>query len=589
MFTRMLSIIWALLMLGEYVSGKFLFYCGSCLVEKLKNCVASTPQSNNSLMFTGRCVVTSPSEAPIILPTSSPTFTVRPSPFPSLSPSVVPTYIITRSPSAQPTISPSTATPTTAFPSMIPSIAPTRPTETPTRAPTAPTVQPSFTPTYSPNYTFPPTMIPSANPTVSPSVVPSFVPSTVSPSTRAPSTKSPSRIPTTAPSRYPSETPSMVPSEAPSVVPTMEPTYPPGTPSRNPSFVPTAVPTISQKPTQTPTKTPTFRPSTRPPTELPTSRPTAIPTSTPKPSKIPTLQPSPVPSSTAAPSSTLRTLLSMDLTQILVGVDATSFASSESAQMAFVQAVVIAVPFLDSGSVTVLSSTDVTGATARRRQLRFAAAAVTVAATNSRTLVEYNLLFYIEGLGYSDATLARSSVYSYLNMSVSSGSFAANLISQATLLGVSDDILPSTLSTESLTLTTSTVTTSTTSSTGVNSADYNTWPVYGKVLLPVGGFVLVCILSMMAIFVWRNSQDPLQQSLKDASDTGPAAAAAVSKKHKKTKKSRGTTKATKGDIESGEINDSRPSIEQQFTDLMLADEFYDVTATTSSDPSSVSK
>jgi len=165
-------------------------------------------------------------EPPTLVPSHSPSISLRPSSAPSLKSSYIPSIISSEGPSESPSKNPSD----------IPSISPIAiPSKTPSDAPT---IQSSYEPSTSPSKK--PTITESRSPSSQPSFFPSDAP-TLAPTNQA------SKMPSLLPSHPPSVVPSSFPSDAPTLVYSHQPSK---IPSLSPSYVPSTIPTIN------PTKSP---------------------------------------------------------------------------------------------------------------------------------------------------------------------------------------------------------------------------------------------------------------------------------------------------------------------------------------------
>eukprot|EP01031_Cornospumella_fuschlensis_P026828 gene26828-32415_t len=437
---------------------------------------------------------------------------------------IAPTDEPTLDPTLSPTLPVPSASPTTRSPTALPSrsIAPTlRPTLAPTVAPSLsqlPSVTPTFSPTASPSISFSPFVPPSVAPTIAPSATPtttlptnapSFVPTTSVPS--ADPSRAPTRIPTASPSVIPTRTPTSAPSDFPTVVPTEVPTVSPSNsptirptisqsptaapsisfapnfsfpPTRSPTRTPTA-PTVS--PTATPSVTPTRAPSPAPsraPTLSPSNTPTLVPTEAP--SAVPTEVPSMAPS--AAPTDTPKTQVRMVLDQELSNMDVVDFALPE-VQNTFVDAVVATIPNLQASDVSILSVTNLSpAATASSRRLLRSKVKIQ---EGPGVTVRYQILVFIESLGYSSPSVAREQILLLLTQAANSGVFYQSIEAAAAQYGTTNTFHGVTVSAPAV------------SSYSVVNDDGDAelaWPVYAVIILPIG-FVLLLLLGWL-LYPW---------------------------------------------------------------------------------------
>lgn len=237
-----------------------------------------------------------------------------------------------------------------------------------------------------------------------------------------------------------------------------------------------------------------------------------------------------------------------------------TLASSESGQTAFENAIADNVAFLESSAVTFLSVTS-TNATSRRRSLRGTQAVnglhhqSFVELSLESGIVSFHLLFYAESLGYSNATLAQRSVYSALERAIESGALKDSLVSFARSFNVSS-VFPSTVEAVTLTLVSSSVSTPSKDS---SSSGFQSWPTYGKVILPIGAFLVFCIAAASSVFIYRCFATPLLE--KDATGTEPVVQKASKAQRNKVAKF------------SADKSANLSGVERQFSELMLAEEF----------------
>lgn len=173
--------------------------------------------------------------------------------------------------------------------------------------------------------------------------------------------------------------------------------------------------------------------------------------------------------------------------QTLNNVNLDVLSTNSSAQLAFETAVAMSIPFMEASQVSYLHSQ--TAGSTISRHLR--AVAIT---TLTNSVVGFNLLFYIEYFGYATANEASSSIQSLLSNAISSGSFATNLNTAAARYGISAVFTASSAS--NLKVLRSSVQTA-----GGNDHNlYVDWPLYAKILLPIGVFIVVfiCIGALVA-------------------------------------------------------------------------------------------
>lgn len=147
----------------------------------------------------------------------------------------------------------------------------------------------------------------------------------------------------------------------------------------------------------------------------------------------------------------------------------------------------MSVPFMETSQVSYLYSQTVGSTTSRRLR------AVSVTALTN-AIVGFNLLFYIEYFGYATANEASASVQSLLTSAVSSGLFVKNLNVAAARYGTS--AVFATSNAANLKVLRSSV-----HRTGSNDNSlYVDWPLYAKILLPIGVFIVVfiCVGALVA-------------------------------------------------------------------------------------------
>ncbi len=178
-------------------------------------------------------------------------------------------------------------------------------------------------------------------------------------------------------------------------------------------------------------------------------------------------------------------------------------------------------------------------------------------------LVEFNLLFYMESLGYSNSTLLREAIIQALQSAITSGSFLSLLKSQPLL----DHAFSAVVAVDSLVILSFTEQT-----TGGNEhaksndvqSMYNRWPLYARVLLPVAVIVIVILLLVLCTIHLQRKQNQSQLQL-------PGVAATLLKLHHSHRrffsKSQEQGKGELNQLEQAQF------VEAQFADLLLSEEY----------------
>lgn len=178
-------------------------------------------------------------------------------------------------------------------------------------------------------------------------------------------------------------------------------------------------------------------------------------------------------------------------------------------------------------------------------------------------LVEFNLLFYMESLGYSNSTLLRQAIVQALQSAITSGSFLNFLKSQPLV----DSAFLAVVAVDSLVILGFTEqTTGSNEHTKSNDVQsiYNRWPLYARVLLPVAVIVIVMLLLVLFAVHLQRKQSQSQLQL-------PGVAATLLKlhhsHHRFFSKSQQQGKGELNQLEQAQF------VEAQFADLLLSEEY----------------
>mmetsp|Transcript_28863 Transcript_28863/g.39641 ORF Transcript_28863/g.39641 Transcript_28863/m.39641 type:complete len:414 (-) Transcript_28863:874-2115(-) len=195
-------------------------------------------------------------------------------------------------------------------------------------------------------------------------------------------------------------------------------------------------------------------------------------------------------------------LLTFTASNTISGLNATVFSSSSSAQSVFKDTVAASMPPVLPSSIVLLRIQQKSSSSRRLRHIE-------IASTTQNDLIatiSYTVSVSFQSIGQSNATLAFQHLSQSLLTHVSNGSFTQTLRRKATIaksnLLMAVNVTAVSVQPYSTHYETNSPTTSPFQSTASNSntSGFASWPLYAKILLPMGCILLVAVL--VFIVVW---------------------------------------------------------------------------------------